>query len=96
MEALSQEEIERALKNLRGWKYENNRIYKVYTFASFKEAVGFIVRIAFEAERFNHHPEIQNLYNRVTLSLTTHDAGDRVTIKDIELARSIEDISRDK
>ncbi|SHK13321.1 4a-hydroxytetrahydrobiopterin dehydratase [Rhodothermus profundi] len=93
VEPLRQEAIEEALAELPGWTYADNRLQKTYTFGSFREAVSFIVRIAFEAEQLNHHPELHNVYNRVTLALTTHAAGNRVTARDVELARAIERIA---
>ncbi len=93
VEPLSREAIEAALAELPGWSYVEDRLQKTYTFGSFREAVSFIVRIAFEAEQLNHHPELHNVYNRVTLALTTHAAGNRVTARDVELARAIERIA---
>ncbi len=93
MEPLRREEITAALAELEGWTYANDRLQRTYTFGSFREAVSFIVRIAFEAEQLNHHPELHNVYNRVTLALTTHAAGNRVTARDVELARAIERIA---
>ncbi|GIV62213.1 4a-hydroxytetrahydrobiopterin dehydratase [Rhodocaloribacter litoris] len=89
-EPLRPSEIEAALQDLPGWRYEADRLTKTFIFSSFREAVGFIVRLAFEAEALNHHPELTNVYNRVTLALTTHDAGNRVTVRDVRLARAIE------
>ncbi len=93
MEPLRREEITAALAELEGWTYADDRLQKTYTFGSFREAISFIVRIAFEAEQLNHHPELHNVYNRVTLALTTHAAGNRVTARDVELARAIERIA---
>jgi 4a-hydroxytetrahydrobiopterin dehydratase len=91
-EPLSADQISRVLADLSGWSFDNNKLHKTFEFGSFREAVSFIVRLAFEAERMNHHPELMNVYNRVEISLTTHDAGDRVTEKDLLLARAIEGI----
>lgn len=79
-----------ALAALPGWTREGNRLVKTYTFAGFREAVAFIVRLAFEAEAMDHHPELTNVYNRVRVALTTHDAGDRITDRDVALAKAIE------
>jgi 4a-hydroxytetrahydrobiopterin dehydratase len=92
-EPLSREAIEAALAELKGWRFSEDWLQKTYTFGSFREAVSFIVRIAFEAEQHNHHPELHNVYNRVTVALTTHAAGNRVTARDVELARAIERIA---
>jgi 4a-hydroxytetrahydrobiopterin dehydratase len=87
--ALSAAEIDAALKALPDWKREGDAIRAAYTLASFRDAVAFIARLAFEAEALNHHPEIANTYNRVSFRLATHDAGDKATDKDIELAKRI-------
>lgn len=90
LEPLSDPEIRDAVKQLPGWQYDNNRLHKAFEFGDFREAVGFIVRIAFCAEELNHHPELTNVYNRVSVSLTTHDAGNNVTGMDVKLAHAIE------
>ena len=84
------QDINQSLKELPDWTFDNNRISKTFKFKSFKEALRFIVRVGLHAEEQKHHPEISNVYNRVTLILSTHEAGDTVTQKDIELARTIE------
>lgn len=89
-EPLSKEEIDAALKELEGWEYEDDQLATSYEFEDFASAVSFIVRIAFEAEAMNHHPEIFNVYNQVDLALSTHDAGGKVTALDVELAKKIE------
>lgn len=90
---LDNKQIEEALETLEGWRYETDQLIKTFTFESFQEAVSFIVRLSFEAEAMNHHPEITNVYNRVTLALTTHDAGNQVTKRDLRLAKAIEKIA---
>ena len=91
--ALNAEEIEAALSELPGWEYSGGALRKTFTFGSFKEALSFIVRVGLHAEEQGHHPEIRNVYNRVDLTLTTHDAGGRVTEKDMDLARTIQAFS---
>lgn len=61
-----------------------------FEFEDFVEAFGFLTKVAIEAEKAQHHPEIQNVYNKVTISLTTHDEGDKVTDKDRKLASKID------
>ncbi len=75
------------------WSPEGNclAINKKFKFQSFPEAMSFMMRVAFEAEKMDHHPEWQNIYDHVTIRLTTHDAG-RVTDKDVYLAQKIEAI----
>jgi 4a-hydroxytetrahydrobiopterin dehydratase len=87
---LSDDQITEALRELSGWSYKDNRITRSFQFGSFKEALSFLVRVGMHAEEAHHHPEIHNVYDRVTLSLSTHDAGGRVTRKDLDLARTIQ------
>jgi 4a-hydroxytetrahydrobiopterin dehydratase len=90
---LQQDEIDQELKSLDGWNHEDDKLKKEYEFADFRQAMTFITRIAFEAEDQVHHPEIFNVYNTVNIALTSHDAGDKVTEKDVKLAKTIETIS---
>lgn len=90
---LSNEQIEEALKSLDGWRYEENSLQKTFTLKDFRAAMSFLVRLSYYAEELNHHPEIHNVYNRVDLSLSTHDAGNQVTEMDVKLARAIEGFS---
>lgn len=90
--ALSEVEIKEALSKLEGWEYEDDAINLALTFDDFRAAISFIVRLSFEAEELGHHPEITNVYNNVDIRLTTHDAGDKVTAKDIELAQRIDNL----
>ena len=92
-EPLRKEDVQEALRALPGWSYEDDTLRKTFELNSFPEAVSFIVRLAFHAEALNHHPELRNVYNQVEIALTTHDAGDKVTLKDVALARAIEDFS---
>ncbi len=87
---LSNDAVSKALKGLPGWALKDNAIHKAYKFEHFQEAFSFLTRVAFAAEEAGHHPEIRNVYNRVELTLTTHDAGDKVTQKDLDLAGRIE------
>jgi 4a-hydroxytetrahydrobiopterin dehydratase len=72
------------------WKEENNQLKKTFQFKNFTEAFAFMTRVAFIAEKMNHHPEWKNVYNRVEISLNTHDAGDIVTDRDRKLAEAID------
>ncbi|MCW9708391.1 4a-hydroxytetrahydrobiopterin dehydratase [Fodinibius salsisoli] len=91
-EPLSTDKIEEALADLTNWSHEDDKITKEFTFDNFRDAIGFITRISFEAEEQVHHPEIFNVYNTVTISLSTHDAGGKVTEKDVALAKTIESL----
>ena len=81
------------MSGLSGWSYQADLLSKTFIFGSFREAISFIVRISFEAEAMNHHPEFVNRFSKVSVQLTTHDAGGVVTEKDFKLAQRIEDIS---
>jgi 4a-hydroxytetrahydrobiopterin dehydratase len=71
------------------WKEENNKLYRQFQFADFSEAFAFMTRVAIEAEKMNHHPLWTNVWNKVEIWLSTHDAGDIVTDKDRNLAKRI-------
>lgn len=92
MDPLSEQQIEQELENLDGWNFEDDSITKDFSFPDFKEAISFMVRVGFEAEALVHHPNWSNVYNSVSITLNTHDAGDNVTEKDIKLAKAIEEI----
>lgn len=90
-EPMSEAAIQDALTALDGWTYEDDAIRKTYEFDDFREAIGFIVQMSFYAEEANHHPELENVYNTVTLAFTTHDAGGKVTETDVALAQTIDE-----
>lgn len=71
------------------WITKDNKLEKEFMFKDFIQAFGFLTKIAIEAEKQNHHPEIYNVYNKVKISLQTHDAGNVVTEKDHKLAETI-------
>ena len=83
---LSQDEIDEELQKLHGWSIINEKLHKEFSFDSFNQAFGFMTRAAMEIEKMNHHPEWFNVYNRITIELTTHDAGG-VTKNDVNLAK---------
>lgn len=89
---MTEEEIETALGSLTGWSRTDNKIERKLEFDSFMDAIGFINRIAELADAADHHPEIFNVYNRVELVLTTHDAGG-LTQKDFDLASEINHVA---
>ena len=72
-----------------GWSENNNALYRKFEFKDFSQAFAFMLRVAIEAERMNHHPAWKNVYNQVEIWLNTHDAGDVVTDKDAKLAEKI-------
>jgi 4a-hydroxytetrahydrobiopterin dehydratase len=89
---LNSDQIKLALSGLKHWRLEDDKLLMDIKLKNFSEAISFLVKVGIEAEKLNHHPEIHNIYNKVTLKLTTHDAGNRVTEKDIVLARAIENL----
>jgi 4a-hydroxytetrahydrobiopterin dehydratase len=72
------------------WQEKNNKLVRSFTFKDFTEAFAFMTRVAFIAEKLGHHPEWTNVYNRVEIALTTHDAGSTITAKDREMAAEID------
>jgi len=90
---LNSEEIEQALTNLPGWEFSEDALTKTFKFGSFREAMSFIVRMGFEVEELNHHPEWMNVYDCLSVRLSTHEADDKVTAKDVELAKRFEKIN---
>jgi 4a-hydroxytetrahydrobiopterin dehydratase len=83
---LSELEIKEELKQLSEWSIKNDKLHKEFKFDNFNQAFGFMTRAAMEIEKMNHHPEWFNVYNRITIELTTHDAGG-ITKNDVNLAR---------
>ena len=72
------------------WQEEDNKLVKEFEFKDFSAAFAFMTRVAIEAEKMNHHPWWENVYNKVKIALSTHDAGDVVTEKDKQLAQKID------
>ena len=91
IEALNEEERADALDGLPEWDYDEARdaITRTVTFADFPQAFGFMTRVALVAEKRDHHPEWRNVWNRVDILLTTHDAGG-LSHRDVELATAID------
>ncbi len=92
MMRLSQMDIDEQLKNLPGWSVVNEKLHKEFQFDSFNQAFGFMTRAAMEIEKMNHHPEWFNVYNRITVELTTHDAGG-ITRNDVNLAKILNSLA---
>ena len=84
-ERLGDEALSAAVDGLNGWSVVDGKLHKEYVFKSFVEAFGFMASAALCAERKNHHPEWSNVYNRVVVDLTTHDAGG-ISQNDLDLA----------
>ena len=92
MMRLSQEDIDEELKSLPGWSVVNEKLHKEFQFDNFNQAFGFMTRSAMEIEKMNHHPEWFNVYNKITIELTTHDAGG-ITKNDINLAKILNSLA---
>ncbi|MBM0741774.1 4a-hydroxytetrahydrobiopterin dehydratase [Phormidium sp. CLA17] len=90
---LSPNQLEAALSELDGWSIQNGKLHRQYQFPSFVEAFGFMSSLALVAESMDHHPEWFNVYNRVTIDLTTHDAGG-ITQKDMDLAKKANELAK--
>lgn len=89
---LADTELQQELHKLNGWSLANGKLHKTFQFASFVEAFGFMTKAALVAEAMNHHPEWSNVYNRVTIDLTTHDAGG-VSARDFALAAKMDGLA---
>lgn len=86
---LTEAEIAAALPDVPGWTRNGDGIERQYRFGDFTQAFGFMARVALLAEKADHHPEWSNVYNKVDIRLTTHDAGG-ISARDFALARAID------
>ena len=77
------------MENLPGWSLDDEKLYKELEFKNFIDAFGFMTKVAITAEKMNHHPEWFNVYNKVQIHLTTHEAGG-ISENDVNLARKID------
>jgi len=75
------------------WKEQDNKLKKTFQFKNFVDAFAFMTKVAIEAERMDHHPWWANVYDRVEIELSTHDAGNTVTNKDRKLAQIIDQLA---
>jgi 4a-hydroxytetrahydrobiopterin dehydratase len=89
---LSESEVEAALRALEGWSVIDGKLHRVFEFANFVEAFGFMTQVALIAEKLDHHPEWSNVWNRVVVDLTTHDAGG-LTRSDTDLAAQMNELA---
>jgi 4a-hydroxytetrahydrobiopterin dehydratase len=92
--ALSSEDIARRVARLVGWSIDDGKLRRTFKFSDFVEAFGFMAKVAILAEKMDHHPEWSNVYNRVDVQLTTHDAGG-ITELDFELAVQLDRLVSD-
>ncbi len=93
MKKLTDAEVHAALAGLAGWSVKDAKLHREYKFPDFSHAMGFIATAAPQIEKMDHHPEWFNVYNRVTVDLTTHDAGG-ITERDVKLATLLETIAK--
>ena len=93
MKKLTDGEISAAVGRLPGWSVKAGKLHREYKFPDFAHAVGFMMTAAPAIERLEHHPEWANVYNRVTVDLTTHDAGG-ITQKDCDVAALLEGLAK--
>jgi 4a-hydroxytetrahydrobiopterin dehydratase len=89
---LNETEIAESLKSIAGWSVKDGKLHKEYRFSDFVHAFGFMATAAIAIEKMNHHPEWLNVYNRVIVDLTTHDAGG-ISQKDFNLAMLLDSIA---
>jgi 4a-hydroxytetrahydrobiopterin dehydratase len=88
---LSKQETVVRLRKLKGWSLLKGQLHRVFIFKDFKQAFGFMKRVAVAADRMNHHPDWSNAYNKVTVNLSTHSVGG-LTKNDFALAEKIQNI----
>lgn len=93
MALLNATEKQAALDSLPGWSIQNDKLHRDYQFPDFVHAFGFMATAAIAIEALNHHPEWSNVWNRVSVDFTTHDAGG-LTAKDVLLANRLEEIAK--
>ena len=90
---LTDQEVQAALKSLPGWSVESGAIVKKFKFARFADGIAFVQRVAVEADRMDHHPDIDIRYTKIRVALSTHDAGG-ITGMDTRLAGQIDTLER--
>ena len=89
VEKLPEDVLTSEVAKLSGWAVVNGKLHKSYKFSDFVAAFGFMTKVAIVSEKMDHHPELFNVYNRVVIDLTTHDAGG-ISHLDLELAKKID------
>jgi 4a-hydroxytetrahydrobiopterin dehydratase len=92
MEKATEEEIQAFIEEMDAWTLENGKLHREYVFKDFVQAFGFMAQVALVAESADHHPEWFNVYKRVVVDLTTHEAGG-ITKRDFSLAREMEELA---
>ena len=90
---LSNDAINKALADLPGWELQDGKLHKQYKFETFAQALGWMVSAGVHADKMDHHPEWTNVYNKVTVSLVTHDLDNAISNLDVELAQKMDALS---
>ena len=90
---LSNDAINKALADLSGWELQDGKLHKQYKFDTFAQALGWMVSAGIQADKMDHHPEWTNVYNKVTVSLVTHDLDNAISNLDVELAQKMDALS---
>ena len=93
LKTLTYEDIKKAQKDFPEWDINQNFMQRKWIFKDFSEALAFIVQVGIHAELLQHHPTFTNTHNTVEINLTTHDVGNKLTFKDLELAQSINSVT---
>ncbi len=88
--ALTQQQISSALAELSNWSVKQDKLHAEFKFDNFVTAFAFMTKVAFAAEAAQHHPDWSNMYNKVVIDLVTHDAGNAISQRDIDMARKID------
>ena len=91
IQKMTSAQIEAELKNLQGWELKNDKLHRELKFKNFVQAWGFMTQVAILAQEMDHHPEWFNVYSRVTIDLTTHEAKG-ISSRDFELAQKIDKV----
>jgi 4a-hydroxytetrahydrobiopterin dehydratase len=91
VEKMTQEQIQTGLKELSGWELKDDKLHREIKFEDFVQAFGFMTQVAILAERADHHPEWRNVYSRVAIDLTTHEAKG-ISQRDFDLAKEITNV----
>ena len=91
---LTAEEIKNQLNDMSHWQELNGELHTQYTFANFQTAIAVMTLVGFVAEKLQHHPTMVNTYNKVSFTMNTHDAGNKITSLDFEMVKEIDAIAR--
>jgi 4a-hydroxytetrahydrobiopterin dehydratase len=90
---LTQEEVDSALQELAGWAVKDGKLHKIFKFDTFAQAIGWMVSVAIQADKADHHPDWANSYNRVRVDLSTHDMDNAISTFDVDLARKMNELA---